>query len=117
MKKRLGHIYLVDDNHDMRFYLSDMLSMLGYTVDHYDNAQSFLDKSSNMSPAVVLLGPRQVGKTTLARKIAADWPSGAVYLDMERPADRRRLDDGSSPRVALAAHSSQQASNGFIASK
>jgi uncharacterized protein len=44
-------------------------------------------------PAVVLLGPRQVGKTSLARKIAADWPSGAVYLDMERPADRRRLDD------------------------
>ncbi len=44
-------------------------------------------------PAAVLLGPRQVGKTTLARKIAADWPAGAVYLDMERPADRRRLDD------------------------
>ena len=44
-------------------------------------------------PAAVLLGPRQVGKTTLARKIAADWPGGAVYLDMERPADRRRLDD------------------------
>ncbi|UUZ72300.1 ATP-binding protein [Polaromonas sp. P1(28)-8] len=44
-------------------------------------------------PAVVLLGPRQVGKTTLARKIAANWPGGAVYMDMERPADRRRLDD------------------------
>ena len=44
-------------------------------------------------PAAVLLGPRQVGKTTLARKIAADGPGGAVYLDMERPADRRRLDD------------------------
>ena len=44
-------------------------------------------------PAVVLLGPRQVGKTTLAQKVAADWPGGAVYLDMERPADRRRLDD------------------------
>jgi predicted AAA+ superfamily ATPase len=45
------------------------------------------------APAVVLLGPRQVGKTTLARCIAADWPGGAQYLDLERPADRRRLDD------------------------
>lgn len=47
-------------------------------------------------PAVVLLGPRQVGKTTLARKIAASWPTGAVYLDMERPADRMRLTDADS---------------------
>ena len=44
-------------------------------------------------PAVVLLGPRQVGKTTLARLIAANWPTPTVYLDLERPADRLRLDD------------------------
>jgi predicted AAA+ superfamily ATPase len=43
--------------------------------------------------AVVLLGPRQVGKTTLARTLAKDWPGGAVYLDLERPADRLRLED------------------------
>ena len=45
------------------------------------------------TPAVVLLGPRQVGKTTLAKQIAANWPGGAVYLDLERPADRLRLQD------------------------
>lgn len=39
--------------------------------------------------AVVLLGPRQVGKTTLARDIADQRPS--VYLDLERPSDRQIL--------------------------
>lgn len=48
------------------------------------------------TPAVVLLGPRQVGKTTLAKQIASDWPGGAVYLDLERPADRLRLEDADS---------------------
>lgn len=37
---------------------------------------------------IVLLGPRQVGKTTLARAIAARHP-GALLLDLERPAERR----------------------------
>lgn len=39
--------------------------------------------------AVVLLGPRQVGKTTLALEIAGQRPS--VYLDLERDADRQIL--------------------------
>jgi len=42
---------------------------------------------------VVLLGPRQIGKTTLARQLAETWPGGSVYVDLERPADRRRMDD------------------------
>jgi predicted AAA+ superfamily ATPase len=44
-------------------------------------------------PAVVLLGPRQVGKTTLAREIASKGKTPSVYLDLERPVDRRRLED------------------------
>lgn len=56
-------------------------------------AQVVRQRLSQASPAVVLLGPRQVGKTTLARQIAADWPQGALYLDMEMPSDRQRLSD------------------------
>lgn len=44
-------------------------------------------------PGVVLLGPRQVGKTTLARQIATQRKARAIYLDLERPVDRRRLTD------------------------
>lgn len=40
--------------------------------------------------AVILLGPRQVGKTTLAREIGKKH--GAIYLDLENPDDRRTLD-------------------------
>ena len=45
-------------------------------------------------PAVALLGPRQVGKTTLARRIT---PAGraSVYLDLENPADLQKLEDAS----------------------
>ena len=39
------------------------------------------------SPAVVLLGPRQVGKTTLARAIAQAH-GDALFLDLERESDR-----------------------------
>jgi predicted AAA+ superfamily ATPase len=49
------------------------------------------------SPAVALLGPRQVGKTTLARRIAAASPD-ALYLDLESSADRARL---AQPRLFL----------------
>ncbi len=43
-------------------------------------------------PVVALLGPRQVGKTTLARNVARKL-GHAVYLDMERPSDAARLAD------------------------
>lgn len=53
-------------------------------------------------PAVCLLGPRQVGKTTLARMIAAGSP--AIYLDLEAPADRAKLADAA---LYLAAHANK----------
>ena len=51
-------------------------------------------------PGVVLLGPRQVGKTTLARAVASRHP-GALFLDLERPADRAQL---AQPELFLAQH-------------
>jgi uncharacterized protein len=45
------------------------------------------------TPAVALIGPRQVGKTTLARAIADDRGAQALYLDLEQPQDRARLSD------------------------
>lgn len=51
------------------------------------------------SPAVVLTGPRQVGKTTLALEIADERP--ATYLDLESEADRARL---SEPELYFADH-------------
>jgi len=43
--------------------------------------------------AVALLGPRQVGKTSLAVEVAAGRPS--VYLDLEAPEDLAKLQDAS----------------------
>ncbi len=50
-------------------------------------------------PAVALLGPRQVGKTTLAFKVADAVNS--IYLDLESAADRAKLAD---PELYLADH-------------
>lgn len=46
-------------------------------------------------PAVALLGPRQAGKTTLARMLAASQPTAlpADYLDLENPIDLEKLQD------------------------
>ena len=56
-------------------------------------------------PAVALVGPRQVGKTTLARAIAEAPASpdalAGVYLDLEDSADLEKLDD---PGAYLARH-------------
>lgn len=43
-------------------------------------------------PAVAIVGPRQVGKSTLARRLAEEAGAAAV-LDLENPADRHKLAD------------------------
>lgn len=49
--------------------------------------QFIIEQRLGQAPAVVMLGPRQVGKTTLAQAVAAQHPD-ALMLDMERESDR-----------------------------
>jgi uncharacterized protein len=52
-------------------------------------AQQIVKDALARQAAVALLGPRQVGKTTLAHKIGQE--TGALYLDLEAQADRAKL--------------------------
>ena len=64
-------------------------------------AQPKLRKLLQQFPAVALLGPRQVGKTTLALSLAEELGEHAVYLDLELPSDRAKLAE---PELYLAQH-------------
>jgi len=50
------------------------------------------------TPVVAILGPRQVGKTTLARQLASGW-GRSTRFDLEDARDLSRLDD---PMLSLA---------------
>lgn len=52
-------------------------------------------------PVVALLGPRQVGKTTLALALAEELGDRAVYVDLKLPSDRAKLTD---PELYFSAH-------------
>lgn len=61
--------------------------------------QKVLEQALTRQAAVALIGPRQVGKTTLAHAVAARRPS--VYLDLENSTDRAKLAE---PELFLARH-------------
>ncbi|MDP1972911.1 MAG: AAA family ATPase, partial [Sediminibacterium sp.] len=50
-----------------------------------------IQEALKRSPSVALMGPRQVGKTTIALNISETTPS--VYLDMESSLDLQKVRD------------------------
>jgi uncharacterized protein len=67
------------------------------------DAGATLAKALGRAPAALLLGPRQCGKSTLARQLLA--PRGdAVILDLQDRADRARLQE---PELFFEAHRHQ----------
>ena len=72
--------------------------MSNHTVSRFLSAR--LNERLRQFPAVALLGPRQVGKTTLARALAETGVESApgsietgLYLDLENPVDQEKLAD------------------------
>lgn len=63
---------------------------------------SLLNDAIAHTPAVALLGPRQVGKTTLALEVGRRFD--ALYLDLESERDRAKL---AQPELYLADHQDQ----------
>lgn len=55
--------------------------------------ESKLLKTINYFPVTGIIGPRQVGKTTLAKKIKQSIEKECIYIDLENPRDLIKLSD------------------------
>ncbi len=64
------------------------------------NATSELQQSLGHNPVTALIGPRQCGKSTLARHVLQNRKD-ALFLDLELPSDMRKLGD---PELFLHEH-------------
>ena len=62
-------------------------------------ARARIHEAFTVHPAVTLIGPRQCGKISLAREVAAADPQGSTFFDLESAVDRRQLQ---APEQALA---------------
>ena len=62
---KVGHIYLIDDDESMRTSLSRMLRDVGYIVEDFSSAVTFLEDSMPVAPAVILLDMQMPDMTGL----------------------------------------------------
>ena len=46
-------------------------------------AEQTIQKLSSYFPAVAVVGPRQVGKTSLVQALRSQLPKASIYLDLE----------------------------------
>lgn len=56
------------------------------------NIEEYIAESIDNNPVVAILGPRQCGKSTLAKELLRKIEN-SIYLDLQRNSDLRRLDD------------------------
>jgi len=73
--------------------ITDICTIFGDMIERL--AKVFIEETVHNSKAVILLGPRQVGKTTLLQNIAADYDD-TLFLDCDEPDIRKILTDTTS---------------------
>ena len=61
-------------------------------IPRHTHLRQLTDKLADF-PIVAILGPRQVGKTTMARQLATLWQGPVRHFDLEDPDDQARLID------------------------
>jgi FixJ family two-component response regulator len=81
-----GHIFLVDDDQDIRSSLGDLLKHLGYGVSDFASAAAFLQQASRFSPAVLVLDmrmPQMTGLDLQKALLEKDWALPIIYMSGE----------------------------------
>lgn len=61
--------------------------------------QPYIEQSLFQNKAVIIYGPRQVGKTTLAKQISEKFGTKSIYLNCDEPDVRRHLTDKTSTEL------------------
>jgi FixJ family two-component response regulator len=82
----LGHIHLVDDDHEIRLHLGNLLRQLNYGVSTFSSADEFLRTAIKSSPSVLLLDMRMplisgLELHQLLRK--QGWINPVIYMSGE----------------------------------
>lgn len=65
MMNKLGHVFLVDDDASIRNSISRVLREAGYDVEAHSSASDFMEKSTPVFPAVILLDMQMLSMTGL----------------------------------------------------
>ena len=81
-----GHVFLVDDNPDIRHHLSHLLRKMGYAVDSFADAAEFVRLAPRISPAVLVLDvrmPDMSGVQLQAHLAALGWQTPIVFISGE----------------------------------
>lgn len=110
-----GHVYLVDDDCDVRTHVGALLRLLGYQVRTYADAKCFTEQTALEYPAVVIIDMAMPGMNGLqVQKRLSDARSLAAIVFLSGNSERQEIIDAMKagaadflwkpvPRDALAA--------------